>query len=270
MRVLVPGLPVLLLLAACQNQAATPTPATTATATASTQASSSPAAIDPDAKGRDDKVDNDLYQFAYSYPDQAARYPALREWLDARLEKTRGELESAARNDKAEAAKNDYPYRPHSNDTEWQVVTDLPGWLSLSAQTYTYSGGAHGMTNFDTLLWDKAAGKVREPTELFVSPAALRDAIQKPFCDALDRERAKRRGAPVKRDDGDSFNACIDPLESVVILGSKSGKTFDRLGVLVQPYAAGAYAEGTFEITLPITADVLRAVKPEFRGAFSS
>ena len=269
-------LAVLALLAGCQEQEApsaeadpTTAPLPTGDLTPSNDAARQPA-VDPDATGRNEKIDNGIYQFAYSYPDKAAHYPTLREWLDGRLEKRRSELDRAARQDKADAEKDGFPYRPHSSETEWKVVTDLPGWLSLSAETYDYMGGAHGMTNFDTLLWDKAAGKVREPTELFISSAALRDAIQKPFCDALDRERAKRRGGPVERDNGDSFNACIDPLESVVILGSGSGSGFDRIGVLVAPYSAGAYAEGSYEITLPVSPDVIRAAKPEFRETFAA
>ncbi|WP_156841051.1 DUF4163 domain-containing protein [Novosphingobium aquimarinum] len=269
------ALAALLVLVGCQDQEA-PAAARTAAADGSPAAAELPSepavpdATDPDAKARNEKIDNGVYEFAYSYPAKAARYSNLREWLDGRLEKQRGEVEKSAREDKANAEKDGYPYRPHSSETEWKVVTDLPGWLSLSAESYEYTGGAHGMSYFDTLLWDKAARKVREPTELFASSAALRDAIQKPFCDALDRERAKRRGEPVQRDNGDTFNECINPLESVVILGSKSGKGFDRLGVLVAPYAAGAYAEGSYEVTLPITPAVVRAAKPEYRGAFAT
>ncbi|WP_240530094.1 DUF4163 domain-containing protein [Novosphingobium sp. PC22D] len=273
------ALSAMLLASACQQSEVTPqasdAPPEQATApaaiTMSDEAASAPSpAVDPAAKGRKESVDNDLYEFSYSYPAAAARYPDLREWLDGDLEKKREEIDEAAREDKASATKDGYPYRPHSSGTEWQVVTDLPNWLSLSAQIYTYSGGAHGMTVSDTLLWDKTAQKVREPTELFVSDAALRDAIRKPFCDALDRERAKKRGEPVDRASGDMFTECIDPMESVVILGSAGGSGFDRIGVLVAPYSAGPYAEGSYEVTLPVTPAVLRAVRPEFRGSFSA
>jgi hypothetical protein len=269
------ALAALLLMVGCQDQEA-PAAARTAAADPAPASAEAPsdiaaqASIDPDAKGRTEEVDNGVYEFAYSYPAKAARYPDLRASLDGRLEKQRSEVENSAREDKANAEKEGYPYRPHSSETEWKVVTDLPAWLSLSAESYEYTGGAHGMSYFDTLLWDKAARKVREPTDLFASSAALRDAIQQPFCDALDRERAKRRGGPVQRDNGDTFNECINPLESVVILGSKSGNGFDRLGVLVAPYAAGSYAEGSYEVTLPVTPAVVRAAKPQFRGAFAT
>ena len=55
-----------------------------------------------------------------------------------------------------------------------------------------------------------------------------------------------------------------------MILGSSNGKAFDRIGILVAPYEAGPYAEGDYEITLPVTDAVIAAVKPEYRPSFAS
>lgn len=221
------------------------------------------------AMGRKEEASNDLYEFAYEYPDQAGAIPGLRARLDAKLDETRKALIAESRDDRREAKKNDFPYHAHSSQTSWKVVTDLPGWLSLSSEFYVFSGGAHGMSGFDSLLWDKQADAARKPETLFTSEAALRSAIRRPFCSALDREREKRRGVPVQRGSDDMFSDCIDPLESTVILGSSNGKTFDRLGILVGPYAAGPYAEGTYEITLPVTSAVLGTVKPAYKDSFS-
>jgi len=54
-----------------------------------------------------------------------------------------------------------------------------------------------------------------------------------------------------------------------VILGSADKQHFTRIGVLIDPYAAGPYAEGGYEVTLPVTPAVLRAVKPEYRALFA-
>ncbi len=35
---------------------------------------------------------------------------------------------------------------------EWKVVADLPRYLSLSADMYLYTGGAHGNSAFDSLV----------------------------------------------------------------------------------------------------------------------
>ncbi|GGB96302.1 hypothetical protein GCM10011494_13500 [Novosphingobium endophyticum] len=219
--------------------------------------------------GREVKVSNALFEFGYAYPDAAGAIPGLRAMLDRRLDEARASLSVESRADQNEAKKGGFPYRPHANDTTWKVVTELPGWLSLSSEIYVYTGGAHGMSAFDSLLWDKQAGAAREPLDLFTSSAALRKPIQRPFCNALDREREKRRGGPVRHGADDMFSDCINPLESTLILGSSNGRTFDRIGILVAPYAAGPYAEGTYEITLPVTQAVLDAVKPAYRASFS-
>ena len=58
-------------------------------------------------------------------------------------------------------------------------------------------------------------------------------------------------------------------MAQTLILGSRNHKTFDRIGFLIAPYEAGPYAEGSYEVTLPVTPAVLAAVKPEWRGAFA-
>lgn len=150
------------------------------------------------------------------------------------------------------------------------MVTETPAWLSLSSTISTYTGGAHGMYWFHTILWDKQAERQREPQELFISKQALAKAIQPEFCRQLDRQRAKKRGEPVKQGSDDPFAKCLDPTDYVVILGSSDGKAFDRIGVLVPPYEAGPYAEGSYEVTLPVTPAILAAVKPGFRSSFAA
>jgi hypothetical protein len=188
--------------------------------------------------------------------------------LDQRLDAAKSDVDASARSGKADAAKDGFPFHAYERQAEWKVVTDLPGWLSLSSTLYEFSGGAHGMTNYDALLWDREADTARKPGDLFASQDVLRDAIQAPFCDMLDQQRAKKRGEPVQRS-GQMFTECIDPTAQTVILGSTNRRTFDRIGVLVAPYEAGPYAEGSYEVTVPVTAKVIAALKPEYRAAFS-
>lgn len=267
-----PATAVVLCLAACSGTAPGGEASATAAAMPSTSASAATPPTPPAPAGgaaRTVKEDNDLYSFEYSYPAAAAALPKLKAWLDADLEKTRGELVSEAKDARAEAKKDGFPYHPYEAGSAWQVVTDLPGWLSLSTTVSSYSGGAHPNYTFDTLVWDKTAGRRLAPLDLFTSPAALDAAIRKPFCALLDKERGKRRGEPVKPGSTDMFDECIDPVKEIVILGSSNHQTFDRVGVLVPPYEAGPYAEGSYDVTLPVTDAVLRAVKPEYRAAFS-
>ena len=253
----------LLALAACQQAAP---PATAPSTTAS--AAPAPPSAAPAPTARKVSEEYDLYDFAYSYPAQAAAIPPLRDWLEADLTKTRTDLIASAEEARAQAKGSDFPYHAYMASSDWQVVTDLPGWLSISALVGGYSGGAHGNYGFEALLWDKAANTRRAATDLFISKAALKAAVLEPFCTALTRERARKRGAEGINDPSDMFNQCIDPLGQTIILGSKGGKGFDRIGFLIGPYEAGPYAEGRYEVTLPVTPAVLAAVKPEYRAAF--
>lgn len=214
------------------------------------------------------KQSNDLFEFAYSYPAAAGAIPDLKARLDAELDRQKAELVKNAEEQRAERREAGFPYHPLGSWTEWKVVTDLPGWLSLSAEVSDYQGGAHPNHGFATLLWDRQANRRRDPLDLFTSKEALSRAIRKDFCAALDRERGKRRGEPVRPGSTAEFDRCIDPVESTVILGSSTGRAFDRLGVLVGPYEAGPYAEGDYQVTLPVTQAVLAAVKPGYRAAF--
>lgn len=257
-----------LLLAACS---APKDPAQGTAAAPETAAAPAPPAAPaaPAAQARKVSVKNDLIEFDYAYPAQAAAIPKLKAWLDDDILKQQKDITEGAEGDREDRKANGFPFNPYSHTTEWKVVTEIPGWLSLSADRWEYTGGAHGNPWQESLLWDKAADVKRAPLDLFVSKAALSKAIRTPFCAQLDKQREEKRGEAINRNSGDEFDQCIDPVESTVILGSSDRQHFDRIGVLVGPYAAGPYAEGEYEVTLPVTPAVLTAVKPEYRQYFA-
>lgn len=209
-----------------------------------------------------------LYTFEYAYPWAVGTIPALKAKLDADIDKQRSELAAGAKADADARAEDDVPFQKHSRSIGWQVVTDLPGWLSLSGTVSTYEGGAHPNHWFNALLWDRSAGVERKAIDLFSASEPLSPAIRSAFCAAIDRQRAKKRGAPVSRGGGEPFTECLDPIAYPLILGSSNGKAFDRIGILVPPYEAGPYVEGEYEVTLPVTPAVLALVRPEFRASF--
>lgn len=255
----------MILLAACGTKEPAPTPSATDAAIATEAASEAP----PPAEAVDIKTENPRYSFAYAYPAAAAGIPALRAELDNEMAKARAELTSIAKEAESAAKAEDFEFTPYDQSTKWTVVTELPGWLSLKRDIYEFTGGAHGNYGTGALLWDKGANQRREPTSLFVSKAAFDAALRGPFCAALDKERAKRRGAPVDRDSGDSFDDCLTPSSLTVLLGSSNRQQFNRIGLIADPYAAGPYVEGSYEVTLPVTPAVIKALKPEYRALFA-
>jgi hypothetical protein len=222
----------------------------------------------PTAAARASRTDTDDYSFDYAVPASAAAIPALAAWLEEDRERVEAKVAQDSAAFRRERAADGAPFRKYESTTDWRVVTNTPRLLSIAAETYDYIGGAHGSPGFRSLVWDKQAGERLAATDLFTSPAALQSAAGAAFCTALDAARAKRRGVPVKRD-ATSFNACPKVAETVVILGSTNRRAIDRIGLLVPPYVAGPYAEGSYDLTLPVTPALLSAVKPDYRNTFA-
>src|SRR5690606_21465948 len=149
--------------------------------------------------------ETDDFLFEYSYPAEAGRIVELASLLDVDLAEQREDLAADAAAARRAARDEGFPYNKVSYSAEWKVVSDLPGWLSMSAEVATYTGGAHGNQTIRSLVWDKEAERSVDAIALFTSPAALGEALGDRFCDRLDQERAKRRGAPVPEDSDDEF-----------------------------------------------------------------
>lgn len=208
-----------------------------------------------------------LLDYSYSYPAQAAAIPALVEKFARDADRAKADALKMAKDDSDAAKSSGFPFHAHELQTGWSVTADTPRFLALQSESYVYSGGAHGMTAYDTLLWDKARKRETSVKAVMTSPEAFRTAIRDRFCAELDRQRAKKRGEPVKRGD-DDFTKCIDPMEQVLALTSKDGKLIDNVTVVVGPYNAGPYAEGSYEVPVPVDAATYKAIKAEYQDGF--
>lgn len=260
---------ILLLLAACSSE---PAQTTAEKAAAASVPGAPPGAVDDvkvaNATASEVKESSDLMEFSYAYPLEAAKIPKLAEWLDADRAANRDALIAESRRDRAAAEKGGFPYRPHSHLQSWKRITDTPRFLSLSSEISTYTGGAHGMRTFGTLLWDRNSGKRRSPLDLFTSGTAFDSAIRDDFCAAITRAKAAK-GIQLSAEGEDSvFAKCPPASAQTVWLGSSDGRHLDRLTIAIAPYEIGAYAEGDYRINVPVTAGLIRALKPEFAGDF--
>lgn len=207
-------------------------------------------------------------EFLYAYPAQAAQVPELVAKFQKALTVTRADALKMAREDEKAARQSDFPFHAHESETRWTVTADTPRFLALQSENYSYTGGAHGMTGYDALLWDRARSRETRLEALMTAPAAFAAVIHDRFCAALDKARAEKRGAPVKRGD-DDFTQCIDPMKQVLVPTSKDGKLIDGVTVVIGPYSAGPYAEGSYEIALPVDAAIYRTIKTEYQDAFT-
>ena len=224
------------------------------------------AAVAPSAVAQKPAATAD-YAFDYSYPAQVARIAPLKAWLEADKAKRRAWVARVSAEARRDAKAAGAPFRAYEMQQSWEVVTETPRFLSLSSASYSDTGGAHGNGSSGGLLWDKQAGRRMNAVSLFLSPAAFQSAVMTPWCRWMRAERARRVGADAGNDT--TFGQCPPAKDVTVLLGSSNGRAFDRIGVIADQYVVGSYVEGPYEHTLPVTAAVLRAVKPEYRAAFS-
>jgi hypothetical protein len=259
--------------AACSSpeEVAEKTGVAQATATANTgTAIAAASTAGGEATNLEDNAEQDggTREFQYSWPAAVSAIPALRDRFtqerDAALAEQKDEWQSALTD---MAGEDCTACKSMSFQKSWAVVADLPRFLSLSADIYFYTGGAHGNSGFDALVWDREAGAALAPEALFRSEAALQDALGAAWCKALKAEKQQRMGEDFS-DDG--FFPCPPITDLTVLLGSSDKQRFNRIGLIAAPYVAGSYAEGPYEVTLPVTPAVLAAVKPEYKAAFAS
>jgi hypothetical protein len=206
---------------------------------------------------------DEVLEFRYLYPGEAAAVPALAKQLDEDRETKKAQALKEAQEQAVDAKKHDFPVRAHLFSQQWEKVTKLPRFLSLSSSIDTYTGGAHGMMVFDTMVWDYQAQKALKPLDLFTSARAFDDAISQSFCSAINAAKKAKDIEPNTDPDG-TFEVCPKASEQTVWLGSSNGETFDRLTIGITAYVVGPYSEGSYDIDVPINTALVRAVKPEY------
>lgn len=254
------------LLAACSAPPASTNQQENAAAANATAAARKPA---PPARPFKVEEKTDLVEFGYSYPAEAAAVPQIAERLQDDLSRGRADTIQSAREDKAARGKQDFPFLAYSLQTNWTTAANTPRFLSLLSEVYAFTGGAHGNTGYSALLWDRKVKKEVAFEKLLVSRQAFAGAVHDRFCKALNHARAEKRGEPVVVTGDDDFTICIDPMKQTLVPESKDGKAIRSVRVVIGPYEAGPYSEGSYDIDLPVDAATLNAIKPEYRAAFA-
>jgi hypothetical protein len=207
------------------------------------------------------------YSFTYSYPDSAAAIPPLRAWLEQDRKRLQAGTARQAAAARRESRDGSFPFRRYELQKTWKVVTSTPRFLSLSGHIYSYTGGAHGTPASTALLWDRVARIRLEPRAVFASLPALEKAMRPAYCARLNAERTRRLSGPVG--ENSPFPDCPALKELTLLLGSSDNRRFNRIGLIADAYVAGSYAEGAYEVTLPVTPAIVRTVKPAYRPAFA-
>ncbi len=128
---------------------------------------------------------------------------------------------------------------PSSLDIDHQVATLTPDLLSLLLTIYSYNGGAHPNTSTISVNWDPRLNRSLQLADLFLPQSAYGQTIST-YC---RRELSKLAlGDPRWLADGTRFTAENYHSWNPVRAG---------LRITIDAYQIAAYAQGSFEVTVP-------------------
>ena len=231
------------------------------------QPASKPAAPAPRAFVFDEK--NELIDFHFAWSAEAAAIPQLVARFQAEMKKAKDELVAGAKDDKAMRDKEGFDFHGFQSSTDYKTSGQSDRLLSLTLDVGAYTGGAHGNYGTSGLLWNRSAAREIKLVDLFGEPANRDRLLTQRWCDALNKAREEKRGEPVGGDE--MFDECPKLDEIAIVPTDKDGNgRFERLILTASPYVAGPYAEGSYEIDLPVTADLMSALNSDYQGSFEA
>ena len=213
--------------------------------------------------------ENDLIEFHYGWSAEAAAVPQLVERFQKEMAKAKARLVAGAKEDKSFRDKEKMEFHGHMSSTSYETAGQSERLLSLSVDAGSYTGGAHGNHGMATLLWDRQAEKEITGKDLFVEASNRDRLLTQRWCNALNKAREEKRGGAVGGDG--MFDDCpgLDDIALIPTDKDRNGK-FERLMLVASPYVAGPWAEGSYEIDLAVTPDLVAAIKDEFRASFEA
>ncbi len=204
--------------------------------------------------------------FDYQWSAEAATIPALdlRFYTDAK--RALAEAQKNAAEDQLLAKQQKRDFNQHDYSMQWTTAGQTPHLLSLQSDLGRFDGGAHPNSVYGALLWDRSAKREITIDSLFLREGAFPALTRARYCAALNAERSKRREG--EKLDLPDFNACPKYGDLVIALldKDKNGR-FDTIDFVASPYTAGPYAEGEYEIPLPVTSQLIAGIKPEYRNS---
>lgn len=207
-------------------------------------------------------VELELPQAIAAYPDlHAAIYGEEVRGLRVFLEQSQS--------DHTEYGGEEMP--PYEQTITYEPAGESARLFSLRETSSQYTGGAHPMSGFSGVLWDKTMDRRIEPATLFRQGADMA-ALDRALCDAINAARADLVGEPSSLTMTEANGwACPRAIETPFVLAPST--TRGRAGgleFLIGPYIVGPYAEGSYQIVVPQGAFrglLNQAYAGEFAGA---
>jgi hypothetical protein len=229
------------------------------------------AAAPPAARPFKTEYKSEAAEFAYGWPAEVSVVPQLVGHFRADMRKQRAAIISGGKEFAAWRKKEGLTVVvPYQHQTSITTAGQSRRLLSLRIDTWEFTGGAHGNGGTDELLWDRSTGKEIEFQSLFAPAARWLLPLRASYCRALEEERRSRRGGDGKLGGSiPEFDACprFSDLAVIPTDDDHDGR-FERLDLVASPYVAGPYVEGEYDIGISVSAQLIAAMKSEYRPSF--
>lgn len=191
-------------------------------------------------------------EVSLALPDAIKAHPDLHARLYAAAVRDLRQFSEGAQADRTEAG-GDGGSAPYD-----KTITVTPGaetgkLFSLVRGVSEYTGGAHPNPSATAILWDKALKREISGADLF--KGGDMSALDNALCAAVNSEKRKRnpQARPVTLTGSDWKCPRAASLPFVLAASSTAGKA-GGLVFLIGPYQVGPYSDGSYEVTVPLSA----------------
>ena len=211
----------------------------------------------------------DDYAFSFIYPREAVAIPAM----DAILRERAVEGEAWIGRQVTERAEYRDEGTRYTYESGWTADAVTPELAAFSGTTSYFAGGAHGGFEADAILFDRLAGRPVRLMDLF-EPGLFdyrlfghrltgMQAVQERFCRALTQEVRDRRG------NADEPIVCpaLEGTPVTLVCQRDTGRV-TSLMALINPYVVGSWAEGPYEIEVPLDPQIIDHMWRRYRPTF--
>ena len=196
-------------------------------------------------------------------PDGIARYADVQRALFDQEKRLLVDFTQTAKEDRKRLIENGKSQpQPYERRETWSITAVTPHLISLRGNWFADTGGAHPNHGSEVKLWDRDHGQFILPAELFKPDADFADQ-DKRLCAAVTKAKQARMGPnPPGR------WSCPEWADAhFVLIPSSQPYRIGGLMFLFDPYVIGAYAEGDYEVLIPL-ADFQAKLNPAWASQF--
>ena len=211
-----------------------------------------------------------LYELSLKVPAAAMDIAPLKQRIFALYQADADQAKADAKEDKD----GNPDFHPYQVDTTWRVTYESPAVLSLSADTFADTGGAHPNGAFQTLVWDKRSGHA-VPIEALFAPdqskaalAAVAEAATKAWVKTYTQRSGQAPG-PDADNAADGIGPDPDKLKTYALTYAKGQTNANGIVLLYGAGQVWPHVLGDFRLSVPASV-FAKYLAPEWKTVFTS